>query len=171
MQNLHDFTSLQSNLMPQHAYCSNVVSAGWERFYPKGKGRRPNGKQGSGVFHSLGVQVVWQQWQHYMLLVTEPASRIGAAESSKSGDKDSSLGEVLQGGSLGQSLLFAAFVTLGLGLLNLSRSDSQVSALFQCQALHMQIWILHDNSMHILILHDNSMHIWILHDNSMQATW
>jgi FtsH Extracellular len=49
-------------------------------------------------------------------------------ESSKSGDKDSSLGEALQGGSLGQSLLFAAFVTLGLGLLNLSRSDSQVAA-------------------------------------------
>jgi hypothetical protein len=42
------------------------------------------------------------------------------------GEKDSSLGETLQGGSLGQSLLFAAFVTLGLGLLNLSRSDSQV---------------------------------------------
>lgn len=52
-----------------------------------------------------------------------------AAESSKPGDKDSSLGEVLQGGSLGQSLLFAAFVTLGLGLLNLSRSDSQVAAI------------------------------------------
>lgn len=52
--------------MPQLAYCSNVIPAGWERFYPKGKGRRPNGKQGSGVTCTLELLLAWQQWQRLL---------------------------------------------------------------------------------------------------------
>ncbi len=74
--------------------------------------------------YEFGHLIARSKWKWYLTRIKP----LNAAES-KTSEKDSSLGETLQGGSLGQSLLFAAFLTLGVGLLNLSRSDSQVQML------------------------------------------
>ena len=126
---------------PQRAPSESTVLivAGWDKFYPKGKGRRPDGaKRSAGaapLFDCLTVSSTSILCMHLQRSVaTSQTNGLHSAEpSNKGGEKDSSLGETLQGGSLGQSLLFAAFVTLGLGLLNMSRSDSQVLLLASMQ--------------------------------------
>ena len=94
---LRELSSARQRLLATpHGFCHD---AGWEKFYPKGKGRRQtDGTKGSGDGKGSGAN-----------------SR-----------QDGSLGEALQGGSVGQSLLLLATGLFALALYSMGRGENQV---------------------------------------------
>lgn len=81
---------------------------GWEKFYPKGKGRRQtDGTKGSGDGKGSGA----------------------------SSRQEGSLGEALQGGSVGQSLLLLATGVFALALYSMGRGENQVRTRYAQQPL------------------------------------